>query len=261
MNENTSCSSCSKENYKTIPLTRIFDKLNEFFSKNDLSAVGRLLDYWEGEALALGDMRGLLEILNEKVGYYRRTAEKEKALSAVNSAFELIEQKEIGDPVSVGTVYLNCATTMKAFGQAERAMPYYEKAKEIYESRLEPNDYKMAALYNNMSSAYKDLGDYIRAEEACYKAIEILKQNEDCRGEIAVTLINIAHIYHDQDPFDERIYELMDKAWDLLKSDKNTLDGDFAFLCSKCYPSFEFFGCFEKGAELKALTKRIYEGN
>ena len=60
MNENINCSSCSKESYKTVPLTRIFEKLNEFFSHNDLPAVGRLLDYWENEARMLSDLRGLL---------------------------------------------------------------------------------------------------------------------------------------------------------------------------------------------------------
>ena len=32
MNENINCGSCSKESYKTVPLTRIFEKLNEVFS-------------------------------------------------------------------------------------------------------------------------------------------------------------------------------------------------------------------------------------
>lgn len=261
MNENINCGSCSKETYKAIPLTRVFDKLNDLFSRNDLPAVGRTLDYWEGEARSLNDMRGLLEILNEKIGYYRRTNDETKAFKSIKEAFELIEKKGIGDPISSGTVYLNGATTMKAFDKAEDAMEYYDKAKAIYESHLAPNDYKLAALHNNLSSAYKDLGDYLKAEEACYKAIEILKDNEDCRGEIAISLINIAHIYHDQNPLDERIYEIMDKAWNLLKSEKNTHNGDFAFLCSKCYPSFGFFGYFEREAELKALTEKIYAGN
>lgn len=260
MNENIECSTCSKESYKVVPLARIFDKLDELFSRNDLPAVGRLLDYWESEARILGDERGLLEILNEKIGYYRRTADKEKALAAVDAAFELVE-KGIGDRVSAGTVYLNGATTMKAFNMAKEALPYYQKAREIYERYLDPNDYKMAAFYNNISSAYKDLGEYAESEAACNKAIDILDGREDCLGEMAVTWINIAHLYYDQDPFDERIYEIMDKAWELLKSPKNSLDGDFAFICSKCYPSFEFFGYFERGAELKALTERLYEGN
>ncbi len=261
MNENQSCSSCSKESYKTIPLGRVFDKLNSLFSKNDLESVGKTLDFWEGEARMLGDLRGLLEILNEKIGYFRRINDRHKALESVKQAFELIEKKGVGDPVSSGTVYLNGATTMKAFGLAEDAMPYYEKAKTIYENNLDDNDYRIAALYNNVSSAYKDLGDYINAELSCFKAIEVLKNHDDCNGEIAVTQINIAHIYYDQDPEDERIYEIMDRAWELIMSDKNTHDGDFAFLCSKCYPSFGFFGYFEREAELRALTEKIYEGN
>lgn len=261
MNYDLNCSSCSKESYKTIPLNRVFDKLNEQFSRNDLAGVSKTLDFWESEARSFGDNRGLLEILNEKIGYYRRTGDEQKGTAAISEAFELIEKQGVGDPISSGTVYLNGATTMKAFGKAEAAMTYYEKAKVLYESHLDPKDYRLAALYNNVSSAYKDIGDYISAETSCFKAIEILDGKEDCLGEIAVSLINVAHIYYDQDPLDERIYEIMDKAWILLKSDKNQQDGDFAFICSKCYPSFGFFGYFEKEAELKALSKKIYEGN
>ena len=260
MLEDYSCSSCSKESYRTIPLMRFFEKLNEFFSKNDLAGAGRLLDYWENEARALGDNRGLLEILNEKVGYYRRTNEENKAEKAISEALNLIESHGIGDPISVGTVYLNCATTMKAFGQPNEAMKYYIKAEEIYLERLDDDDYRLAALYNNMSSTYKALGEDQKCEEACFRAIEILKGKDDCLGEIAVTLINIAHLYYDADPLDERIYEIMDRAWDCLTSKKNEHNGDFAFLCSKCYPSFGFFGYFEREAELKALMEKIYAG-
>ena len=261
MNYDLNCTSCSKESYKTIPLNRVFDKLSELFAKNDLDGVGKALDFWEREARSIGDTRGLLEILNEEIGYFRRTGDEQNALKAIKEAFELIEKQGVGDPISSGTIYLNGATTMKAFGKAEASMVYYEKAKSIYESQLDPMDYRLAALYNNVSSAHKDMGDYISAEMSCLKAIEILKDNEDCRGEIAVSLINLSHIYYDQDPLDERIYVIMDKAWVLLMSEKNQHDGDFAFICSKCYPSFGFFGYFEKEAELKALSEKIYEGN
>jgi hypothetical protein len=123
------------------------------------------------------------------------------------------------------------------------------------------DDYRLAALYNNFSSALKDLGRTEEAEESCFRAIEILKTKDDCFGEIAVTLVNIAHLYHENDPFDERIYQIMERAWDCLSTEKNQQDGDFAFLVSKCYPSFGFFGYFEREAELKALVERIYAGN
>lgn len=256
-----SCGGCTKENYRIVPTMRIQEKLNELFSRNDLPAVGRLLSYWEGEARQLKDKRGLLEILNEQIGYYRRTSEKEKALKVVQEAFALLEKDGVCDTVSKGTIYLNGATTMKAFGQAEASMKYYEKAKTIYNENLAPDDYRLAAFYNNVSSAYKDLGRLLEAEQMCLKAIDILKDKEDCLGEIAVSLINIAHMYYDQDPMDERIYNLLDRAWECLISEKNQKDGDYAFICDKCHPSFGFFGYFEREAELKATAKRIYAGN
>ena len=261
MTPKSNCSSCSKESYKTVPVARVLDKLDDLFSKNDLAAAERLLEYWDREAKIISDDRGLLEILNEEIGYYRRTNNKEKGLAAVNEAFDIINKLELATGVSSATVYLNGATTMKAFGLAREAMPYYEKAKNIYEQNLDPTDYKLAAFHNNVSSAYKDLGEFKNAEESCIKAISILEQKQGFLGEIAVSLINLAHIYHDADPFDERIGNLMDKAWDCLMSEENQHNGDFAFICSKCYPSFAYFGYFEREADLKALTENIYGRN
>lgn len=258
MDELKNCSSCSKENYNMVPIDRVIEKLNKLFAINDLDSVGRLLEYWENEARYLKDDRGLLEILNEEIGYFRRVNKGDQALRAVNEAFEIIDRLGLGDTVSSATVYLNGATTMKAFGKAREAIGYYKKTAEIYDRELDENDYKIAALYNNMSSAFSDLGEKAICEECCFKAIEILEHNENCNGEIAVTLVNLAHLYHESDPFDERIYEFMDKAWDLLISDENPQDGNFAFLCSKCAPSFGFFGYFEKENELKKLSEKIY---
>ena len=260
-NEKVKCKTCSKESYDKVPIARVIDKLNEAFHKNDLAAAGRLLEYWDREARILGDDRGLVEILNEEIGYYRRTSEKEKAMSAVREAFELVESIEINKTVTAGTVYLNGATTMKSFGFAADAMTYYDKAYAIYVDLLPGNDYKLAAFYNNISSAYVDLGETNKAEDACFKAISILESKKGFLGEIAVTLINVAHIYHNRDPFDDRIEGILDRAWNCLISTENTHDGDFAFLCSKCYPSFEYFGHFEKSKVLKKLTESIYEGN
>lgn len=255
------CEGCSNESYVTIPIARVISKLDELFATNDLASVGRLLEYWEREARCLGDERGLLEILNEEIGYYRRTAEKDKALLAVNEAFALIDKLDCAQIESSGTIYLNGATTMKSFGLAAEAMEYYSKAKAIYEKHISPNDYRMAAFYNNVSSAYVDLGDVLSAEQCCHRAIEILECVGGCDGEIAVTLVNLAHMYHNVDPCDDRIYENVEKAYELLKNERNVHDGNFAFLCSKCYPSFGYFGYFEYEKEIKALTEKIYAGN
>ena len=255
------CSSCSKESYDIVPIARVMQKLDELFDKNDLRGVGVLLYYWEREARNLRDERGLLEILNEEIGYFRRTGEKERALSAVREAFSLIDGLGLDKNESSGTVYLNGATTMKAFGETVAAMDYYFKAKEIYDRVLSPDDYRLAAYYNNVSSAYKELGDVNNSEKCCYSAIAILEKSGKYQGEIAVTHVNLAHLYYDADNFDERVYEHMERAWELLSSDENEHDGNFAFLCSKCYPSFGYFGYFDYEKRLKTLVEKIYEGN
>ena len=127
------CESCSKETSDRIPIRRVMEKLDEYFSRDDLTGAGRLLAYWEKEARSLGDFRGLLEILSEEIGYFRRTDEGDRALSAVTEAFSLIEELGLSDSVSGGTIYVNGATTMKAFGKAAEAISYYARAKKIYE--------------------------------------------------------------------------------------------------------------------------------
>ena len=57
--DDQNCKGCSKESYRMVPISRVIEKLNELFSKNDLPAVGRLLQYWENEARILNDERGL----------------------------------------------------------------------------------------------------------------------------------------------------------------------------------------------------------
>lgn len=72
--------SCVKEPIGTIPIVRIIDKIDEMFEKDDTQGVKRVLEYWESEAKALHDTRGLLEILSEEIGLYRKIGEKETDL-------------------------------------------------------------------------------------------------------------------------------------------------------------------------------------
>ena len=84
--------SCSKEPVDYIPTDRIIGKLDSLFARNDMSGAGRLLEYWENEARALGDNKGLIEILNEKIGNYRRTKDKDRAMNSVYESFYLIKE-------------------------------------------------------------------------------------------------------------------------------------------------------------------------
>lgn len=86
--------SCSKEPIGTIPIMRVIDKIDEMFEKDDLQGAKRVLEYWEQEAKALGDTKGLLEILSEQIGLYRKLGEKKRDLKQWTKPLRFWRAKE-----------------------------------------------------------------------------------------------------------------------------------------------------------------------
>jgi len=259
--ENEKCC-CSKEPQGSIPINRIIDKLDSLFDRNEMDEAGRVLSYWEGEARALNDRRGLLEILSEEIGYFRKVGNAEKGLAAVNEALSLLNCVDACSSVAYATIYLNCATTMKAFGKAEEALPYYDKAKEIYERLLSADDYRLAGLYNNYATALCDLKRFAEGRENYGKAIALLKAKGGT-PELAVSYVNLAELAYREaqetgGDYEDETDELMTLAFECLDSDDMTRDGNYAFVCSKCAPSFGFFGFFIQKAELEKRARDIY---
>ncbi len=263
-NYNTGCKGCSKEDNGRVPTMRVISKLDECFSKNDLDGARRLLSYWESEARAIGDRRGLLEILNEQIGFFRRTNEETPALNAVNEALEIINAENIEGTVSAATIMINAATTLKAFGKVLESEPIYDSALKIYINEG-VTGFRLAALYNNMASAKAEIKKYKAAENFYIKAMDILKSENAHTPEIAVSLVNLAHLYYDMETSGQAAShtpeETMEKALDILNSPEIPRDGNYAFICSKCAPSFGFFGYFVTENELLKRTEDIYEGN
>ena len=255
---------CCKEPTGAIPFLRIIDKLDSLFAKNDLAEAKRLLEYWEGEARALGDMRGLCEILSEQVGFYRSSGDKEKGLKAAQEAIDILDGED-SDSVANATIYLNCATTMKAFGEVDKAMPYYGKAKDVYERMLPEDDFRLAGFYNNYATALSELTRYDEAK-ACYeKAIEVLKKSGGyC--EIAITYVNLAQLEFDKAHAsgvicDDEIDKYVELAYESLNDKQIGRDVDYAHTCEKCAAAFAFFGYFMYKQELEERAKQIYDSN
>ena len=255
--------SCVKEPIGTIPIGRIIDKLDILFAHNQMDEAGDVLRYWEQEARALNDSKGLLEILSEELGYYRKVGDKTRGLHAVDEALNMLECSCNESSVNNATIYLNAATTMKAFGKAEEALPYYEKAKEAYERLLQSDDYRLAGLYNNFATALKDLERYDEARENYMRAIKILEAKDDVYGEIAVSYVNLAHLEYDAaysrgEDAEEKVDECLEKAYKCLDDPNIRRDGNYAYICEKCAPAYGFFGYFMQKAELEKRANDIY---
>ena len=66
---------------------------------------------------------------------------------------------------------------------------------KILQSHGAEGDYRMAALYNNMSGLYQAKGDFNAAAAYLHKALLILKNLTDAEIETAVSCSNLASIY------------------------------------------------------------------
>ena len=252
------CSTCS--NIVSIDIDRIKKKLDIHFDKKEFEQAERLINYWIIESKNSNNERTELELQNEYMGFLRKMNRKEDAISHAERAVALVKNLKLDRTVGGGTVFLNVATVYKAFGNANAAMSYFNKAKEVYEQNLNKDDKLFAGLYNNMALAAVDLKQYDAAENLYKKAINIMQNIDDGELDAAISYLNYADLLYaiykndlseDYSKYSDRIDELVNKAWKLLNTDTLINDEYYRFVCDKCANSFGFYGYFLYEKELR----------
>ena len=244
-----------------IAIDRILSKLDEYLSKNDYASAERHLLYWLDEAQRGCDARTELLIENELMGLYRKLGRRDDALLAVNASLSKIETLGIESQVGSATTFLNSATVYKAFGEPERSLPLFNKARMIYESELDSNDSRLGGLYNNMALTLVDLARYGEAYELYEKAISIMQSQENGSLEVAITHLNVASAKEAELGIvdaEEYITQRLDLAKELIEACQKR-DGYYAFVCEKCASVFGYYGYFLYENELKERARSIYE--
>ena len=247
---------------KSIPVGRILDKADEYFSRNDYAGAERHFLFWLEEAKEGNDDRGAFALRNELMGLYRKTGKREKALENLSETLGLIKKMGIEDTVSAGTAFVNAATVYKAFSMSEKAVPLFEKAREIYERELKEGDGRLGGLYNNTALALVDLKRYSAAREIYGKALKVMEKAEHGELERAITCLNLANLAEAERGLEdaaEEIAELVGTAEKLLDTPSLPRNGYYAFVCEKCAPTFGYYGYFAFEAELKRRAGEIYE--
>ncbi len=247
-----------------IPQKRIMEKMDEYMSRRDHAGAERHLLYWLEEAVLGGDEGGELMVRNELIGHYRKMNEREKALGQIDAALRLLEKLGMADTVSGGTTYTNSATALNAFGENARSLELFEKARAVYEKNEGTDPRLLGGLYNNMGLTCTALKRFDEAYGLFRKADEKMRTAENGEAERAVTCLNIAMMIEAQYGMEEgekKICELLDEAYDLLKSPSLPRDGYYAFVLEKCAPAFSYYGYFLAAEEMKKEAEAIYEGN
>ncbi len=177
-----------------MEINQFYTQLDQLFSTGQIERAGDFIQESKKQARQEKDYAALLSIINESMGYYRSIG-KEDALIDVKEAIELIGTMGLTGTVHEGTTLLNVATAYRAFGKLEESCLAYQKALEIYQKELGDTDYRLAGLYNNISSLYADKEEFGKSIEALVKALAILKQNKGTEVEQAISLTNLAVSY------------------------------------------------------------------
>ena len=238
----------------------ILEKEDSFLHKNDYASAERFLLECIETSIARNDGATEILIRNELMGIYRKIGRKEDAICTVEAVLQKIDAMGVGNQVGSATTYLNSATVYKAFGEPQKSLKLFEKARGVYEKNLSPDDERLGGLYNNMALTLVDLECFAEARALNEKAIGIMVNKP---LEVAITILNMATATEKEIGLlegSEIISDYLERAKALLENYENR-DGYYAFVCEKCASVFGYYGDFLYHEELTERAKRIYEGS
>lgn len=246
---------------RPIPQQRVIAKMDEYMARRDYAGAERHLLYWLEEARAGADPRGMLTVRNELVGHYRKTGQRDKAMQSAGEALRLVDELDFGGTLSAATTYVNSATMFSAFGENERALSLFEKARPIYETSAATRPELLGGLYNNMALACAALGRYDEADALYDRAMNAMAKAPNGALEQAITCLNRANLVEARDGLEageDAIFALVEQASALLCGPGLPHDGYYAFVCEKCAPTFDYYGFFADAADFREEAERIY---
>ena len=254
---------------RRIPEDRVLAKLDALLSRRDYSGAERLLGSWLAEAVEGRDLRGEFLLRNERLGLFRKLGRREETLGEADAVLALVEKLGIGDTVGAATAYVNAGTAKKAFGLASDALPLFESARRIFESVPRPDPFRLGSFYNNYALALSDCGRYGEARRLFSLALDVMGTLEGSEPERAVTWLNLADLAaaeagmtgeaeRTDEAAEREIEDCLGRAEELLDTPGLARDGNYAFVCEKCAPVFDWYGWFLYAKELRRRSEEIY---
>ncbi len=185
-------------------ILRILDQL---FDEHQLDQIEPFLTEQLDAAYQIGDYNCCVTVLNELIGFYRDMSRFNEMTAACERTMQLLEQMGLKDSIPYATTLLNIATAKRARGDYEEALENYKEVFPIYQKNLEPTDPRYAALYNNLSLLYQEMGNYKQAVAAQNRALQIVEEIGDTQ-KIAISHTNMGTTLLQMNQVDEALVHL-----------------------------------------------------
>lgn len=204
-----------------------FQTLDSYFDEQKIDQIDPFLVSSLAQAKEEQDYGAYITVCNEMIGFYRSISAFEKAYIAAEDVLLLMEELHMEHTEHFATTLLNAATAYRAAGDYATALRYYRQALQIYDGMLEPQDYRYASLYNNMSILLEKMEDNEAAIEYADKALAIIRTLPDSDAQTATTMTNLALLYFKTDRA-EQAKELLEQAIALFEGGEGPVNEHYS---------------------------------
>lgn len=235
---------------------QFYETLDSYFARQEIDKVDPFLVSSLQQAKEEEDYAAYISICNEMIGFYRSISAYEKAYVAAEDVLLLMEELQLDHSEHFATTLLNTATAYRAAGDYAQALRYYRQALQIYDGLLQPDDYRFAGLYNNMSILLEKMEKNEEAISYAEKALAIIEKLEGGEMETATTLTNLALIYFKVSK-PEKAKELLEQALTLFEKNGENTDAHYSGALAGIGEAYYHMQDYEKALEYyeKALTE------
>ncbi len=175
-----------------MDINTILTEYDSMFGRCELAEIEAFLQQNIEQAKDAGEYGAMITLLNEIIGFYRDTTQREKALNYCDTLLDVMNQLKLQGRVEYATSLLNIANAYRAFGLCGESVDLYEQVYENYKVNVEPNAFAYASLYNNWSLVYQEMGEFEQAKELLLKALVVVDLYEEAMIPQANTRTNLA---------------------------------------------------------------------
>ena len=173
---------------------KILEQIDFYFRENRSKDAENFMLQQMDQAAAEGNAAIVLLILNELLGHYRVTSEREKLQDTIDRVLLISRQTQLNHGVDYATTLLNVATAYRSMDECKLAEGYYEMVRRIYQQNLSPEDLRIAGFYNNYSLLKQEMGEWKEAELLQLTSLQI-SEKANAGYEIGTSYSNLAGTY------------------------------------------------------------------
>ena len=181
----------------SVKTETFYQELDRLFTEKKITQVEPFLQRTLAEAEAEGAYDLAIAVCNELGGFFRALSRYEEGIALYEKALRYLKELGMDKDENCATTLINYATILNLAGRADAALERYEEAIRMLRSCGIEADYRIAALYNNMSGLYRKKADLYTAAAYLKKALLILEQLPESEIEIAITYSNLANVYRE----------------------------------------------------------------